>query len=383
MNHNDNFDENKNTVSSDPAEIHRDAVKSNVDMKEYLKHQVSLLLLAFFGFGYISPLSYVFGIWSSASIVSRLIRKPSPFVFAGTLIGFVLSLFKSVSTESIFMLLFYLLPVIPLYLCTLRCTGVKISGYKGFCGENGVLTEYKPNDYSKTLTAGVMSAVYFALFAFAFALSVISFKGTFGIEAVKDYVNSFMDLLYSASEEIIASMNTGVEEAVSTETIKQAIQTMYLLSVSFIAVLCFSCGYFSTVFFKMSLRSAGVLEKVFPCGYKLKISFVSAVVYILICTFHLFLTFGNDAEMYFVFYNLKIIITHIFLAYGFERAMEFLEERSEVYGGYFKVTAIIAALMLSMLLYSILPPLGVLYIIRNTMNSLKKKFEDGADDDDE
>ena len=158
----------------------------------------------------------------------------------------------------------------------------------------------------------------------------ISFKGTFGIEAVKDYVNSFMDLLYSASEEIIASMNTGVEEAVSTETIKQAIQTMYLLSVSFIAVLCFSCGYFSTVFFKMSLRSAGVLEKVFPCGYKLKISFVSAVVYILICTFHLFLTFGNDAEMYFVFYNLKIIITHIFLAYGFERAMEFLEELENV-----------------------------------------------------
>ncbi len=378
MNHNDNFNENKNNISSD-------ASKSSINAKEYLKNQTALFLAGFFGFSYISPLSYVFGIYSSASIVGQLIRKPSPFAFAGTLFGFLLSLFASFSAESVFMLVFYLFPVIPLYVCTLSCGKVKIFGYRGLYRENGESVEFMMNGYSKTVSAGVMSAVYFALFAFAFILSVIAFNGTFGIEAVKNYVNSYMDLLYSTSEELFASMSTteNAADVIPVETIKQAIQTMYLLSVSLIAVLCFGCGYFSTVFLKMSLKSGKMLDKVFPCGYRFKISFVSAVVYVLIYTVHMFLSFGNDAAMYFVFYNLKIIITHIFLAYGLERAVDFIEERSEIYGAYFKITAIIAALMLSMLLYMLLPALGAFDVVRSTLKSSKEKTEEDDNEDDD
>ena len=373
MNNNENFDENKNNIPSDSP-------KSNVRVKVYLKNQAALLLLSFLGFGYVSPLSYIFGVYSSASIVSQLILKPTPFVFAGTVLGFLLSLIKGFSVEGIFMLVFYLLPVIPLYVCTLRCGKVGVASYGGLYGENGERTQFALNGYSKTVMSGIMSGVYFALFAFAFILSVISVKGTFGIEAIKDYISSYMDLLYTSSEELYTAMAGASETAVPVETIKQAIQTFYLLSVSFVAVICFSCGYFSTIFLKMSLRASNVLDKVFPCGYKLQLSVVSAIVYIAVCTIHMFLSFGNDAAMYFVFYNLKIILTHIFLAYGFERAMSFLEDRSEMYGGYFKVTAIIAALMLSVLLYTLLPALGALSVVRKAMKAMKDKMNDNSRD---
>ena len=380
MNDNNNFDENNEEIRNN---ISSESSKNSVSVKDLLKNQFALFLAAFFGFGFISPLSYVFGIYSSASIVGQLIRKPSPIAFAGTVLGFLLSLFASFSVESIFMLVFYLLPVIPLYICTLRCGKISVASYGGLYREDGGCTVFALNGYSKTVTAGVMSAVYFALFAFAFALSVIAVNGTFGIDSIKDYISSYMDLLYTASEELFSAMAATGEATIPTETIKQAIQTVYLLSVSFVVVLCFSCGYFSTVFLKMSLKSGKILDKVFPCGYKLQISFISAIVYILISTIHMLLSFGNDASMYFVFYNLKIILTHIFLAYGFERAMDFLEDRSELYGAYFKITAIIAALMLSMLLYTILPAVGALVILRNTMKAFKEKMNDNDRGDNE
>ena len=107
-------------------------------MKKILLYQAALFLLAFLGGTLGGLLPFIFGIVSSGITVYLLLLRPTPLAFAGGLLGHTVSMIVGFSYNSVMMLIFYLAPVLPLFITVLRCGGKKLSEYRGLFSGEGI-----------------------------------------------------------------------------------------------------------------------------------------------------------------------------------------------------------------------------------------------------
>jgi len=348
-------------------------------MKKILLYQAALFLLAFLGGTLGGLLPFIFGIVSSGITVYLLLLRPTPLAFAGGLLGHTVSMIVGFSYNSVMMLIFYLAPVLPLFITVLRCGGKKLSEYRGLFSGEGI-EEFASSPASRRTSALMCSLVYFLLFLLMIGADVIAFSGVLTLESIKNYATAVIGSVYDTTVEMYLAAGIA-EDAVPKEMIEQAIQLIYLLSVAFGAMICLSCGYGITVVLNRVLKTNGIKRYVFPEGYDLQLSAVSAFVFIGVLLAYTFSSVDGNAAVYVAAYNLKIIFTHIFMVYGFSRLLQRIGKLEERYGSYFRLAAIVVIIMLSGLIYTVLPIYGAYVLLRDKASRLARVSSENEEDD--
>ena len=180
-------------------------------MKKILLYQAALFLLAFLGGTLGGLLPFIFGIVSSGITVYLLLLRPTPLAFAGGLLGHTVSMIVGFSYNSVMMLIFYLAPVLPLFITVLRCGGKKLSEYRGLFSGEGI-EEFASSPASRRTSALMCSLVYFLLFLLMIGADVIAFSGVLTLESIKNYATAVIGSVYDTTVEMYLAAGIAEDE---------------------------------------------------------------------------------------------------------------------------------------------------------------------------
>ncbi|MEA4831316.1 MAG: hypothetical protein VB118_01710 [Oscillospiraceae bacterium] len=347
----------------DNAGAHADQTNRGLsEPGRFIIYEILLFFLAFAGVIKYGVLTYIFASLSVGLLAAMTVLRFTPVNLIGTLLGLITAGIFNFSPMIFAAAVLYIFPFIPLCICVRRSAG-------------------------RGITALLTSAAFLLSLGVMLCVDVIMTKGSLSIQSFSGY---FSDIAYALSEYITTiykqyytlleeNTSAGALDALKLNEIassaeefsKQIISQVYFSSVAAVSVICLALGYASTYILRTHLLKSNMLLSRFRDGWKLSLSLASAIVLFASSVAAVLFTLDSSPVIYVTALNIRIIMSSIYLVYGFNVLCSYISKREEVLGGYFKVTAIIMMILFCSSIYIVLPVIGFIAVVSNEYNKRK------------